>query len=118
MGRTSSFRRMPSTAGEDSEEYDAWADYLANGGTTKEWEAYGKAEWKKLKYGGFLELNQTTKITKKKGDIMYSSVDADLVNSKKYHDKFDGLTAHKAVNEAIYQHAMRILEHRDGTPFV
>ena len=84
MGRTSSFRRMPSTAGEDSEEYDAWVDYLASGGTTKEWEAYGKAEWKKLKYGGFLELNQTTKITKKKGDIMYSSVDADLVNSKKY----------------------------------
>lgn len=43
---------------------------------------------------------------------------ADLVNSKKYLDKFDGLTTHKAVNEAIYQHAMRILEHRDGTPFV
>ena len=101
--------RCSTAAWEDSEEYNAWVDYLASGGTTE--------EWNKLKDGGFLELRQTTKITKKKGDKIYSSVDAGLVNSKKYHDKFEGITTHKAVNEAIYQHAMRILEHRDGTPY-
>lgn len=64
----------------------------------------------------FMPVDETVKITKKKGERIYSSVDADLVNSKKYHDKFEGLTAHKPVNESIYQEAMRMLEHRDGTP--
>lgn len=30
--------RCSTAAWEDSEEYDAWVDYLANGGTTEEWE--------------------------------------------------------------------------------
>ena len=63
-----------------------------------------------------MQLDETVKITKKKGDKKYSSVDAELVNSKRYHDKFEGLTSHKAANESIYQESMRMLEHRDGTP--
>lgn len=31
---------------EDSEEYDAWLDFLDQGGTTAEWDAFGKADWK------------------------------------------------------------------------
>lgn len=31
---------------EDSDEYEAWLDYLDKGGTTKQWEAKGKAIWK------------------------------------------------------------------------
>lgn len=31
---------------EDSDEYEAWLDYLDNGGSTEEWNAHGKAEWK------------------------------------------------------------------------
>ena len=38
-----------------------------------------------------------------------------FVNSKKFHDKFQNLTNHKTVNESLYQEAMKILEHRDGT---
>lgn len=36
------------SAYEDSTEYKAWIDYLANGGTTKQWNDRGKAEWKKI----------------------------------------------------------------------
>lgn len=34
---------------EDSEEYEAWMDYLSKGGTTAQWEARGKAKWLKSK---------------------------------------------------------------------
>lgn len=37
--------RCSTAAYEDSKEYDAWLDYLANGGTTEEWNATGKAAW-------------------------------------------------------------------------
>lgn len=39
--------RCSVAAYENSEEYNAWLDYLDKGGTTKEWEAHGKAEWQK-----------------------------------------------------------------------
>ena len=39
--------RCSTAAYEDSKEYDAWLDYLANGGTTEEWNATGKAAWQK-----------------------------------------------------------------------
>jgi SPP1 gp7 family putative phage head morphogenesis protein len=38
--------RCSTSAYEDSEEYEAWLDYLDKGGTTAEWKATGKAEWK------------------------------------------------------------------------
>lgn len=31
----------------DDEEYDAWIDFLSRGGTTEQWNEYGKAEWSK-----------------------------------------------------------------------
>ncbi len=40
--------RCSVTSYEDSEEYNAWLDYLDKGGTTKQWEDHGKAEWKRL----------------------------------------------------------------------
>lgn len=39
--------RCSTAAYEDSDEYEAWLDYLANGGTTEEWNATGKAAWQK-----------------------------------------------------------------------
>ena len=70
-----------------------------------------------IEKSNLLPLDETVKITKKDGERTNSSVNRDFVNSKEYHDKFEGLTKHKAVNESIYQEAMRMLEHRDGTPF-
>ena len=40
-----------------------------------------------------------------------------LMNSKGYHDRFEGLTEHKAVNEALYKEAAKILSHRSGTEY-
>ena len=39
--------RCSTSAYEDSKEYEAWLDYLSQGGSTAEWEKSGKAEWKK-----------------------------------------------------------------------
>lgn len=71
---------------------------------------------KYIEKSNIMTLDETVKITKK-GETNPSSVNAKLVNSKAYHDKFENLTEHKAVNESIYQESMRMLEHRDGTPF-
>ena len=61
-----------------------------------------------------INLGETQWITKKNKQNDFS-VNADIVNTKKYHDKFESLTGHKQADEAAYQHAMRMLEHRDGT---
>ena len=39
------------------------------------------------------------------------------MNSKEYHDEFDDITEHKAVNESLYQESMNIVNHRDGTDY-
>lgn len=70
---------------------------------------------KYLKAADYLNVEQSRKITKKPGKKNAYSVNSGLVNSKEYHDKFDGLTRGKPVNEAIYKEAARMLEHRDGT---
>lgn len=53
------------------------------------------------------------KLTKKETNNGFS-VNREFVNSKKYHDQFNGLTKHRAANESVYQQAKRILEDRDG----
>ena len=42
-------------------------------------------------------------------------VNIELVNTKKYHDKFEGLAKNKAVSESMYKEAMEILESRNNT---
>lgn len=71
-------------------------------------------EWKEQYASSPVAVSQVKKISEKEDSNDYS-VDRKLVNSKDFHDKFDGLTSHKMVNEAVYQEAMNILEHRDGT---
>lgn len=39
--------RCSTSAYEDSEEYEAWLDFLEQGGTTEEWNASGRAAWEK-----------------------------------------------------------------------
>ena len=39
--------RCSISAYEDSEEYEAWLDYLSNGGSTEDWNKSGKAAWKR-----------------------------------------------------------------------
>ena len=40
-----------------------------------------------------------------------------LMKTNVYHARFEGLTKHKALNEALYRHAIKILEHRSGTEY-
>jgi SPP1 gp7 family putative phage head morphogenesis protein len=40
-----------------------------------------------------------------------------LVNTKKYHEKFENLSNHKAVNESLYQESMVILGDRNNTEY-
>lgn len=82
---------------EDEEEYQKWLDSFGNSDDKSEF------------------LGQTTKITKKSHSTDRDIVDRELVNSKAFHDKFENLTGRKIVDEIIYQEAMKILEHRDGT---
>ncbi|MGI6722570.1 MAG: hypothetical protein ACOX4I_08620 [Anaerovoracaceae bacterium] len=44
-------------------------------------------------------------------------VNLPLVNTKKYHDKYDNLTMHKDVNESLYSESMKILGERNNTEF-
>ena len=60
-----------------------------------------------------IEHEEDFKITKKNISNGFS-VNRELVNAKQYHDKFSGLTEHKAANESVYQQAKKILEDRDG----
>ena len=71
-------------------------------------------EWREQYVDSPVVVDQTQKITKKKNSNAYS-VDRNFVNSKEYHDKFESLTSYKLTNESVYQEAMRMLEHRDGT---
>ena len=73
-------------------------------------------EFKKnyLKAAEQIRIEEPQWITKKDGTNDFS-VASSLVNTKKYHDKFEGLTSHKQANESLYQHSMKMLEHRDGT---
>ena len=70
-----------------------------------------------IEKSSIMSLDETVKISKKKYEINSLSVNSKLVNSKRYHDKFENITEYKAVNESIYQESMRMLEHRDGTPY-
>lgn len=73
-------------------------------------------DWKNKFVDGNVVVTETSRISKKDVENSFS-VDRNLVNSKEFHDKFEGLTEHKSVNESIYQETMKMLEHRDGTDF-
>lgn len=44
-------------------------------------------------------------------------INFELINTKEYHDKFEILSKHKAVNEALYKQAVTILEYKSGRPY-
>ena len=100
--------RCSVAAYEDSDDYEAWLDYLDKGGTTAEWNRqkakHTAASEKEKQYG-----------------VKYGSaamkVDRAYINSKEYKKKFDKLTDNPTTNEAIYEVAKETLKHRDGTAY-
>lgn len=60
------------------------------------------------------DLNERLKITNKKQKNMYS-VDAEYINSIKFHRNIYNIKNNKRVLESIYNSAIKILEDRNGT---
>lgn len=81
--------RCSTAAWEDDEEYEAWLDYLEQGGTTEEWNETGKNEWRKLQK----VLENTGN-----GDIIKAETDALMARSKKIPDEKE---RSRVINEAI-----------------
>jgi len=67
--------------------------------------------------GGETMIHSELAIVKDNGIKNDYRVNFDLVNSKAYHDKFVGLTEHKALDEALYKQAAKMLEHRSGSEY-
>lgn len=63
-----------------------------------------------------IEVEQSQRITPKDTNNQYS-VNRDIVNTKKYHDKFEKLGLSKNLLESVYGKATEALERRDGTEY-
>ena len=70
-------------------------------------------QWKAL--SGVMDGEKELAHIKDDGVRDLGHVNLELVNTKKYHDKFEGLGKNKVVSESIYKEAMEILESRNNT---
>lgn len=100
--------RCSTAAYSDRAEYEEWLDFLANGGTTEE---YNK---QKAKLAAISEKEKQYGI--KYGEAAMK-VDWDYINSQEYKNKFDKLTDNPKTNQSIYEVAKKALKHRDGTTY-
>ena len=53
----------------------------------------------------------------KKGKINDHSIDKDVIGTKEYRDKFSELTSDSNINKKLYNKAIDILNHRNGTDY-
>jgi SPP1 gp7 family putative phage head morphogenesis protein len=83
--------RCSTSAYEDSDEYEAWLDYLDKGGTTAEWNATGKAEWKKKKDA--LAKYGKMSFSQKKELIYTNEQKIDRLRKEKKQAELEGITA-------------------------
>lgn len=105
------YERYKARLGEDApKSFHAFRKMKKAGG--EKWEQLEKSYRKT----GYLKHAQNYKISEKTEKNAYS-VNRKLVNSKKYHDKFENITPYKRANENIYQQSKRLLESRDGTEY-
>lgn len=97
--------RCSTAAWEDDEEYEAWLDYLEQGGTTEEWEK--KKSDSKAKESGVLDSG-----VKRIGS---NDVDLDYIKSPAFRNKFSKLTDNSAINDILRKYADAMLTHRKGS---
>ena len=103
--------RVPVIAGWESA--SRWQrDPVTGKGSVQEHQSFD--EWKQKHINQFMQVDEVTKISKKQTENAFT-VNRGLVNSKKYHDKFESLPFNKRPRERLYKNAMAALEHRDGT---
>lgn len=95
--------RCSVAAYEDSEDYEAWLDYLSKGGTTEEWNrsrAFAEKEESKQKY-------------KYKDTVINTSE----ISSARYRRKFTNITGENKISRSLWENALDMLDHRSGTKY-
>lgn len=101
--------RCSCAAHSDSSDYEAWLNFLEKGGTTE--------EWMRRKEKRMARLEREMAYIRDDGVRRHGAVNLELVNTAKYHRKFEGLTGHKAADESAYKEVMEILGARNNTEF-
>lgn len=95
--------RCSVAAHEDSEDYEAWLDFLDKGGTAEEWNrsrAFAEKEESKRKY-------------KYKDTVINTSE----ISSAGYRRKFTNITGENKISRVLWENALDMLDHRSGTKY-
>ena len=95
--------RCSVAAYEDSEDYEAWLDFLDKGGTTEEWSrsrAFAEKEESKRKY-------------KYKDTVINTSE----ISSARYRRKFTNIAGENKISRSLWENALDMLDHRSGTKY-
>ena len=95
--------KCSTSAYEDSEDYEAWLDFLDKGGTTEEWNqsrAFAEKEESKRKY-------------KYKDTVINTSE----ISSARYRRKFTNITGENKISRSLWENALDMLDHRSGTKY-
>lgn len=127
--------RCSTAAWEDSNEYEAWLDYLSNGGTTEEWNATGKAQWAKqnkalensengatIKAKNISDACQRIIDSIKKFGVDYRQVekhkaplsDTEIINALSGGDRTSGSCASLGLAYCGQKGGLNVLDFRDG----
>lgn len=97
------FCHCSTAAWEDSKEYEEWLDFLDKGGTTDEWEKFKKSK----------EKEESKPKYKYKDTIINKS----MISSAKYRRKFSDITGDSKISRILWENALDMLEHRNGTKY-
>lgn len=108
--------RCSVSAYEDSEEYEAWLDYLEKGGTTKEWNEAGKAIWKN-RVSSLQNAETENEESKPKYEYVNTIVNMKTINSAEYRRRVDRISPNIEVNRSTWNAIKEILKHRSGTKY-
>lgn len=95
--------RCSTAAYEDDEEYRAWLDYLAKGGTTEEWN----------RARNFAEKEESKRKYQYKDTVIHASE----ISSAKYRRKFTDITGENKLSRVLWENALDMLDHRSGTRY-
>lgn len=74
--------RCSISAYEDTEEYEAWLDFLDKGGTTAEWNKFGKAAWKESGIINPIPNNKSQELTNRRKERLAARKSAGEVKNK------------------------------------
>lgn len=94
------------------EKYERLSEYSLDPENKKQY-ARKAEQWKAL--SSDMDSEKELAHIKDDGVRDMGHVNLELVNTKKYHDKFEGLAKNKVVSESMYKEAMEILKSRNNT---